>query len=80
MRYTDATSTDCTGDYTITFYITSTGNDCDKVEEYVEDDYDWMKEGWNKPYLKLLSLIIIKIVIPRARSLIQYQKKYPKHL
>lgn len=80
MNTTDATSTACTGDYSITGYIISTGNDCDKEEEYVDDDYEWMREGWNKPYLNLLNLLILKIVIPRARSLIQYQKKYPKHL
>ena len=79
MYITDATSTVCAGDYYITSHTTPSGNDC-KVEEYIEDDYEWMRDGWNKPYLKLLNLLILKVVIPRARSLIQYQKKYPKHL
>ena len=82
MRYTDATSTDYTEDYFITSHTTDTGGNeyyRNEVEEYFED-YDYMIEGWNKPYLKLLNLLILKIVIPRARSLIQYRLKYPKHL
>ena len=82
MRYTDTTSTDYTGEYYITSHTTNTGGNeyyHNEAEEYFED-YEWMKEGWNKPYLKLLNLIVLKIIIPKARSLIQYQLKYPKHL
>ena len=75
----DTTSSDLYENNTITSDTYTNGYYCDKEEEkYLDDDYEWMKEGWKKPYLILLNLLILKIITPRARSLIQFQSKYPK--
>ena len=79
MKNTATTRTDWAGDYFITSHATP-ANDCVKEGEYLEDDYEWMVQGWNKPYLILLNLLILKVSNPRTRSLIQFQLKYPKHL